>query len=660
MADSTGQNSDSGVQELEKLFKDAEAPRKRLEPGWFLNLSYYEGDQWVFWNRGHIDQPRLDSWRLMLVDNRILPAVWSRVARKVKNRPTFVVTPNSYDEDDLNATEIGGLILEDDWKNLDLQKKLFDTQMWAEVVSAGFWKIYWDKTKGYESQEFVFDAENKVVQDANGKPIRADAFPTELLGGDAGYQVKEVAQGDVQVDVLSPFNVYPDPIAEELEECEFIIEQNVRSVEYVKKHYGHDAKPDANIAAGITQSRSFSFSNSVGGDGYKGVTVYELYGKAGSKWGSEGKRAVWVENKILLEETLAQAPFVECPYVMFSGLPVPGRFWPTTVTEQLRGPQTELNKIKSQIRENALRIGNPALMKSRQANVFYSGVPGEEILFDSMTMDAKPEYLHPPEMPVYVQNEIDRIESAIAEIAGIHEVSKATVPSGVTAASAINLLQEADDTRLGPEIHDMETALGKAGTKILKLRAAFQTDQRIIRSAGEDGEWDIRGYRNAMLKKNTNVECQAGSAMPRSKAAKQAGMMEMLSLMLQYGLDINPRDLRKVMRDYGVGGLENMFADLNTDELQIRREHNYMKNGQPIDINDFDNHDIHIEGHDEFRKGKIYSRWVEANDPKAMIFNAHVQAHMEARVEIINQQLQVPPPPEEAQQNGKSTTGVKK
>jgi hypothetical protein len=40
----------------------------------------------------------------------------------------------------------------------------------------------------------------------------------------------------------------------------------------------------------------------------------------------------------------------------------------------------------------------------------------------------------------------------MTEISGIHDVSKAMVPTGVTAASAINLLQEADDTRLGPEI----------------------------------------------------------------------------------------------------------------------------------------------------------------------------------------------------------------
>jgi hypothetical protein len=53
--------------------------------------------------------------------------------------------------------------------------------------------------------------------------------------------------------------------------------------------------------------------------------------------------------------------WVHKPYVMFTSQPIPGRFWPTSVTTQLRGPQTDLNKIKSQIRENATRIGNAAV-----------------------------------------------------------------------------------------------------------------------------------------------------------------------------------------------------------------------------------------------------------------------------------------------------------
>jgi hypothetical protein len=297
----------------------------------------------------------------------------------------------------------------------------------------------------------------------------------------------------------------------------------------------------------------------------------------------------------------------------------------------------ELNKLEGQIAENAARIGNPALMKSRQANVYYTGLPGEEILYDSTVTDAIPSYLQAPEMPSYVQAQFDRIENSITEISGMHEVSKANVPSGVTAASAINLLQEADDTRLGPEIQDMEMSLAQAGTKILRLRARYNTDERLIRIAGEDGNWDIFSFRGEVVEDNTNVEVQAGSAMPHSKAAKQAAMLEVLQLAFQYGLQLDPRDLRKFFKDYEVGGLERLFSGVGSDEMQVNREHRLMSQGIALPINEYDDDDFHIQAHEDYQKSSRYSR---LNPQIQNIIAMHNLAHQERAKQKIDLQLQ--------------------
>lgn len=626
---------DSAVSDLNELLKKARNPRKKFEPEWYLNVAYFHGQQWTRWNRGFLDEPKLEPHRVKVVDNRIMPIAISRVSRKVKQRPAFQVTPFSYDESDLEASEMGEKILENDWNQLKLGQKLFRALLWAEVTCAGFWKLYWDRDKG-DGTEYLFK-DGQVLTDNNGEPINAADVPD--LSNVEGVEKKRVARGDVQVDVISPFEFYPDPLADELHECEWIIEEKIRSEEYVEKRYGKKIKPDATAPAGIAESKAFGTSQMDGGDDYKGVTVYELWAKEGSKH-PNGRRVCWTKNEKLYEGTLPEAPFDGNPYVMFSGVEVPGRFWPTCVTTQARGPQTELNKIKSQIRENAIRLGNPALLKSRQANVTYSGVPGEEISFDSTVPDAAPSYLYPPEMPAYVQNEIERIEMSLTEISGIHEVSKASVPSGVTAASAINLLQEADDTRLGPEIVDMERALADAGTKILRLRAKFQDDERIIQIAGEDGAWDLRGFKATMLKPNLNAEVQAGSTMPRSKAAKQAAMSEIMGMVFQYGIDVQPRDLRKYLRDFGIGGLEHMFATLTNDELQVQREHMKFYNGEVIDINEWDDDNVHLEAHDEERKSPRFER---ADEQVKLIFTKHIAAHQERRQKMIEAQLQEVP-----------------
>ena len=379
-------------------------------------------------------------------------------------------------------------------------------------------------------------------------------------------------------------------------------------------------EPDTDVAAGPTESRLFPSFQMGGTSGYKGVKLMEYWCKPNSAHPT-GRNAVWAKSKMLYE---GANPYECLPYVHFKGVPVSGRFWSTSVVEQLRGPQTELNKIRSQITENAQRIGNPALLMSKQANVQYSGVPGEQVRFDDTTQNAIPSYLQPPTMPNYVLQQQERIEQSIQEISGQHEVSSAQVPAGVTAASAINLLQEADDTRLGPAIYDMEETLGVAGSRLLTLVAKYWTDERTIMIAGEDQAWDIRSFRGAALRENTHLEVQSGSMFPQSKAAKQAAIQQLLTLFVQNAGVINPKVMHKVLKDLEAGNLGKLFGDLSADEPQINRENNQLSQGLPLPINTFDNHQAHIEGHTEFQKGPSY---LQLPPETKQAFETHVIEH---------------------------------
>lgn len=633
--DSAGQRAtdqavggDYALADLKELFAKAKSAREPFTPDWYLNSAFYVGQQWLYWNHGRLDRPNLAKYRETVVDNRIQPIVLSRAARKVKNRPTFSATPFTGKEEDVDAARITEKVMEFDWVYLSLQQKLFQAQLFAEIVCAGFWKIYWDSTVG-EKAQVVVDQNGQPVQ-LGGKLLKADEIGEEGLP--PGMQVKEVAQGDVCVDVVSPFHFYPDPLATSMSELEWCIEEKVRSPDYVKQRYGVDLEPDTDVSAGPMEARMTPSLMFGGGTGYKGVRVYEFWARPSSTY-PQGKRCVWAQDTLLAED---DAPMDPMPYVMFSGIKVPNRFWPTSVTSQLRGPQIALNKIKSQIAENAARLGNLSVMKSRQANVSYSGVPGEEVLYDSTVSDAVPQFLVPPEMPSYVKEQEQRYVDGMTEISGQREVSNATVPTGVTAASAINLLQEADDTRIGPEIQDMEFGLGQAGTKVAKLRASFNSDERLIRIAGEDGNWDIFAFRGAMMGEEPTVECQAGSAMPRSKAAKQAAILEVLQLMFQYNLVPSQRDLRTIFKDYEAGALDKVFSGLTATEQQVQRENRLMSLGQAVEINAFDEDQDHIDGHEEHQRTAVYQQYPP---PTKALYELHVQAHRERQVQQINAQM---------------------
>lgn len=624
---------------LKKLLQQAKQNRTPLEADWYLNLSYYMGDQWVFWNKGRIDRPRLEGWRVQFVDNRIRPIVVTRVAKASASRPTFTCVPDTAEDADMADAEIGNKVLEYEWSDCNLAYKHMMALFWKEITGAGFWKIYWDSSKGkkadylYANEKFLRQGKAPVKDGTKAAEVARQLMESQ----GQNVETKSLYQGDLCVEVMSPFEIYPDPIANTLEECGWIIEEKIRSKEYVSMKYNDpNVQEDATIPIGIVESRSTTLAANQGRNSARGVKVYELFCRPNRKF-PDGAWAIWYNDKIKVSETVKDSPYHDFPYVMFSADIVPGRFWPGPTTSQLRGPQTDLNKLQSQIRENAIRIGNPAVAISREANVKWTGKSGERVYYNDVVSNPLPTFIAPPEVPVYVREEIERIERSITEISGIHDISNGQVPTGVTAASAINLLQEADNTRMGPEIQLMEKTLAIAGEYILKVLAKFAPDERTVRIAGEDGKWDITKWRAKTLSNIMGVEVQAGSGLPTSKAARQAAMQELLALALQYGVPLNQRSMRQFFKDYEMGGLEKLFSDIENDETQITRENRKLYNGEMFPPNEWDNDELHIEGHQEEMKTSKF----EGQSPQVQGgFVAHVKLHKEKQLAAVNARVE--------------------
>jgi hypothetical protein len=568
--------------------------------------------------------------------------VRTEIAKMSKQRPTFTVIPTTAEQEDVKSAETGEKILEFLWKHLDLSTRLEAALLWSRVCSSGFWKIVWDSGAGKKFGIVVDEDESPVIDQTTQQPHRPEDFE-EMP---PGLKAKTIATGDIHVEVVSPFEIYPDPLAKTLDECEWLIQVSIQSKDFVKQRYNVEMEPDANITPGTPEVRLPVQVES--GQTYKGIKVFEYWAKPSSDC-PQGRHVVWAKEDILDD---GPNPYKHLPYVRFQSIPVPGRFWGSSIAEQLRGPQTELNKIKSQIVENAQRIGNPAILIAATSNTKVSGVPGEEIKFDDASMNSRPEYLRPPDMPAYVIEQINRIEASMQEISGQHEVSQAQVPPGVKAASAINLLQEADDTRLGPAIAEMENALGKAATMSLEVVAQYWTDERVVMIAGENHKLDAMQFKGAALKENTQVECQTGSMLPQSKAARQAAIQDFLALAFQYEgqQPLNPRFLAKTLKDLDAGALAKFYGDISQDEGQINRENQELANGRVVKLHVYDNTKLHLEGHTEWQRSAAY----QALGPyEKNLTELHVREHREHLLEQM--QPSQAPQPEEQQETTETT-----
>lgn len=646
---------DSTVQDLDSRYAASREQRRRHEGQWLVNLAYYLGYQWVAWDGGRLYEPELDPYQIKLVDNRIQPAVRVDVAKMTKSKPVFVGVPANSSDGAMAAARLTESSLDWQWDRLNCLRELRQALLWTRVCSAGFWKVCWDKTLGKEFQ-VVTDEHGQVMRDQHGAPLtpqRIGEVAPELA---ATVKTKRLAQGDIRLDTRSPFQIFPDPLAGEagLDECDWIIEESVVSLDYARERFGYDGEATASTQDGFSGVVAVAGIGQKGGQQYRGVKIREYWAKSGSEHAG-GRYCVWASGNDADGELLHEGdnPYPWLPYVGFRGTPVPGRFWPDALVTQLVSPQTELNKRKAQIAENAARLGNPPLLRPRGSDWEYSGLPGGEIVYDNTGSPSDvPTFLQPPEMPGYVREDIERTLSSIEDISGQHEVSKGNVPSGVTAASAINLLQEADDTRLGPDIADMERTIADAGKRIAWLMQHYYSDERMMRIAGDDGAWDIRPFRGKQLEGNDDVQVQAGSSMPRSKAARQAAIQQMLSLALQHGYPLKERNLRRVLQAMDVGGIERVFADLGGVERQVHREHMVLAQGEELTINDYDDDQAHVDGHQEWMRGAEYEELIQKNPEAGAQALAHLKAHQDRLARKAAAMAGAPPPGPETPTGG--------
>lgn len=626
----------ANVEQLEEMWKAAHDVRRPNEGQWHLNIAFWRGHQWVMWDGTRL--ARLDDEDPLPVDNRIKPMVRKALAKETKQRPRPEATPPTADDDDIEAAQLAEELFDHLWDNLKLPIVTRAARWWRRMTGAGFLKVTWDRTKG-DYVEVLADEQGKARFDETGRLLRTDredvaqAMQAAQAAGMA-LPTKRICMGEINVQAPTTFSIVVDPHAgaEGLDTARWLIEEGIHPVEEMRELYpqhAHKLSADSHAANGSAITHLPGLGRKPEGK-KTGVKTRELWQKPGADY-PQGRHVIWADKLVLLDE---DNPYGWLPYEMMRGDPNGGTFWPASPVTDLIPGQIRLNKRIAQVDDNADRFGNPALTYPEGMDLEYEGLPGEHLQFPATGMpDMRPDYLRPPELPGYVQSAIGDAIASMQEIAGQHEVSSAQVPAGVTAASAISMLLEQDDTQLGPDIEDADVALEGLCNKMLELAGTFYEEERAIAIAGEEGDWDLRRFRGMQLRgagRRFRVTVTTGT--PESKAMRQAAMMQLLDLVLKYGgpQALDPRNFRRFVRSFEVGGLERMFADLDAVERKAARENRRLLKAEPVMVNQWDRHAEEIAAHNEERMSRRFERATAENPEVAAAFDAHILAHGQA------------------------------
>lgn len=592
---------------IKNQFQSCKQARSNTERQWYMNMCFYYGKQNVAFRQqlanlatingtsGQLYVPPAPYWRSRPVVNRIKPIIRGELSKLTSQKPTAYILPSSSDDKDMFAAQAGEQIWQSLYDNKKIPKKLRKALWWNQVCGNSFIKCYWNP------QEIDTDSDQ---------------------------------MGDICYEAVTPFHIFvPDLREEELEKQPFLIHAQLKSPDWVRLNF-----PDKKInISGDSKNEILddSWLNIIGGMNSKessSILCLEL-------WVKPGKLMMFPKGGVftVIGDTLVQEyegmPFAhkDYPFTKIDNIPT-GKFYTDSTIVDLISPQREYNRTRGQIIEAKNKTSKPQLLAERgsvDASKMTSE-PGQVIEYQPGMNPPQPLPIQP--LPQYVLDELERIKQDMEDISGQHEVSKGQAPPGVTAATAINYLQEQDDSMLSFTYASFEEAVERIAYQSLTYVQEFWDTPRIIKVTGNDGFFDSLTFKGADLRGNTDIKVEAGSALPISKSAKQAFIMDLMKMGF-----VDPATGLEVME---MGGIAKIYEAVQTDVRQSQRENlrlsqiddqayaQFEAMGQQANIvavNSFDNHEIHIATHNKFRKGQSYEALSEG---AKSAFEIHVQMHV--------------------------------
>ncbi|MBO5954908.1 MAG: hypothetical protein J6Q13_02955 [Clostridia bacterium] len=225
------------VQEVMADYIKRREERRSLETQWQLNINFMMGNQYsyVASNGGIREDEKRYFWQEKEVFNHIAPIVETRISKICANTPSVTVVPASSDEADIESAKLSKDILNSVANRVNLVDIEKTATTWSEICGTVFYKVIWNTD--------------------TGKMVATDEL---------GNSIKE---GDVEVQVVSPFEIFPDNLScERMEDVKSIIHAKAVEVGVIKSVWGEDVQSE--------KVNAFTLDNTVGNLGGLGYDAH--------------------------------------------------------------------------------------------------------------------------------------------------------------------------------------------------------------------------------------------------------------------------------------------------------------------------------------------------------------------------------------------------
>lgn len=600
------------VESVLEDFKIRQDERRHFDTMWQMNINFLMGNHYCNVGYGGLleENEKQYFWQEREIFNHIAPIFDIRCSKLSKSKPKFSVLPATNDERDKQTSKVSKKILDSVLYKLKLDDKLNEAIKWSEITGTAFYKLCWNAKKG---QLIAKEDEN------------------------------EIRSGEVDVEVCSPFEIFPDSATREnLDACQSIIHARVYSVEEIKEMYGITLKGETLNCYGLQD-----VVNSIGGLGYAGTAtklsensrhnsrlVIEKYVRPNADY-PNGRLIIIAGDQLVYNDEL---PYLcgsdgkrDFPFIRQVSIAQPGNFWGSSVIERLIPVQRAYNAVKNRKHEfiNRLTLG---VLSVEDGSVDLDNLedeglcPGKILVYRQGA--EQPKYLSAESIPTGFADEEEKLLAEFSKISGVSETLGTDYANANLSGVALELMIGQDETRLSTTTESIKSATLEIGKRILRLYKQFALFPRIARIVGERGQIEMFYFSSSDISSDDvvlDLQSDLGDSLVQRR--------EMIFNLLNAGVltddegKLSSRMKTKILDMLGLGAWESA-QDLN--ELHIKSASNEnlkLLDGVNVKVSEIDDHALHINEHIAFMLGGDFENAKSRNPKLEDLFLQHIKMH---------------------------------
>lgn len=542
-----------------------------------LNHAYLEGYQWMEWDPIELQVQGLpdDVDRIQATFNHMRANVRTLTSQLTQRELTFEVPPSAYDDATIRSAKVSESLLSDikvdhDWEILR-EAHIKSVMKGGTAIVAVDW-----------------DPENKTtIETVLGVP----EFVVE-----PGARDLERARWWIKLQLLPP--------------------KEVQSM--FPEHFPPEkGPPDADGRLGMTSEYEYR-------ERFTPLTRVYTYYERPNPLNPDG--CIKVEVNGMLLQHAKKWPFPWKERLNFAGAReslIEHEAFGSTVLSDVRSPQTALNAAWSGFLEHMRESSNHRLVMDdnwEDALDTLNDRAGAPLVGPKAKVGG-PEYLKAPPIPTGLLDGINMLKAEIDNLLGVHDVSRGQAPANIESGYGLSILAEKDSSPVGRLIKETGRVWSRVGWMVLAIHELEVKEERTA-SIQDGAAPALRKWKGSDINGETRAHVPLDAIIPKSQAAQQQWASE----AIQMGL-ISPEDPLAVMRYAKLADMPDqrgiIHATLPDAEKAIRENESVVLDEVPMP-REFDNHQMHIEVHNDFRKSLQYELM---DEQQRMDMDNHIKVH---------------------------------